>query len=280
MSKQRKIIIILLVLVFVGCLGYIGYYYYQNYIIPQQEDDKNSELREEYTIDDSSQSPSEKISFEVNEFGILERKEDSSREEQDSKPISSSSVADTSIESLDKVKQHNHNVQAWIFVKDTTINYPVVQNKNNNSYYLNVDVNGYYSINGSIYLDKSVDLKKSQNIVVYGHRMDAALMFHDLEKFKDEQFGKSHDVYFDIGDKGSKYWEVAGVFYCPEYEGRQFTNTTFNKDSIKTFIQQLNNKSLYKTDAEPSETDQFLTLITCSYEGQNYRTVVVCRRKQ
>lgn len=278
MSKKRKVIVMTLLLFIVGCIGYIGYFFYQNYIIPSSEDSKNQELREEYNIEqEESTQAKEKVKFEYNEFGVLEKTGASSSQADASQK---ETTDNTEHKSLDKVKEQNKNVLAWIYVKDTTIDYPVVQSKTDNSFYLDRDINGYYSVNGSIFLDTKVDLNTSQNIVVYGHRMDADYMFHSLERFKDEKFGVKHDVYFDIGDNGSRYWEVAGVFYCPESEGRQFTFTTFTRDTIKDFIKQVKEKRIYDTPVELSENDQYLTLITCSYEGTNYRTIVVCRRRQ
>ena len=278
MSKQRKIIIIVLILLILGCLGYIGYYVYDTYIVPKQEDKKNDELRKEYEVvqlEDNEYEPAPK--FEYDEYGDLVRK----APEVPKVEALPSAEDDESVDnrtSLEKIRDKNKNIKGWVKVDDTTIDYPVVQGKDN-EYYLQKDFNGYYSINGSIFLDKSVELGKSQNIILYGHHMDADCMFHGLEKFKLAEFGMSHDVYFDMGDGYNPAYEVIAVFTCSSYDTVKYTQPDFDKTSVSDYINEIKNKRTYDTGKEISEFDQFLTLVTCSYDHQNYRTVVICRRK-
>ena len=277
MSKQRKIIIIFLVLIILGCLGYIGYYVYDTYIVPKQEDKKNDELRKEYKVvqlDDKDYDPTPK--FEYDEYGDLVKKEPQAPKAAAIPPQDDESVDNRT--SLEKIQEKNKNVLAWIKVDDTTIDYPVVQGKDN-EYYLQRDINGYYSVNGSIFLDKSVELGKSQNIVIYGHYMNADCMFHSLDKFKLAEFGRSHDVYFDMGDGYNPAYEVVAVFTCSSFDAVKYTQPDFDKTSVSDYIKEIKGKRTYDTGKEMEEFDQYLTLVTCSYDHQNYRTVVVCRRK-
>ena len=269
MSKQRKVIIIVLLLILLGCLGYIWYYVYDTYIVPKQEDKKNDELRKEYTVaqlDDKDYKPTPK--FEYDEYGDLVKAPKTS-------VIPSENEQKTSLE---KIQEKNKNVKAWIKVDDTTIDYPVMQGTDN-EYYLQRDINGNYSVNGSIFLDKSVELGRSQNIVIYGHHMDADCMFHSLEKFKLADFGKSHDVYFDMGDGYNPTYEVVAVFTCSSFDTVKYTQPDFDKTSVEDYLKEIQSKRTYDTGKNMNELDQYLTLITCSYDHQDYRTVVVCRRK-
>ena len=266
MSKQRKVIIIVLILILLGCLGYIGYYVYDTYIVPKQEDKKNDELRNEYTVaqlDDKNYKPTPK--FEYDEYGNLIK-------------TSTMPPEDEQQTSLEKIQEKNKNVKAWIKVDDTTIDYPVMQGTDN-EYYLQRDINGNYSVNGSIYLDKSVKLGQSQNIVVYGHYMDADCMFHSLNKFKSAEFGKTHNVYFDFGDGYNPAYEVVAVFSCSSYDTVKYTQPDFDITSVTDYLKEIESKRTYDTGNEVTEFDQFLTLVTCSYDNYNYRMIVICRRK-
>lgn len=61
---------------------------------------------------------------------------------------------------------------AWLTIDGTNIDYPVMQGKDN-TYYLNTDPFGAYSLSGSIFLDSrcSRDFSDSYSII-YGHHMD------------------------------------------------------------------------------------------------------------
>ena len=53
---------------------------------------------------------------------------------------------------FDALVKKNKDVKAWIYSKDTVINYPVVQGKDN-QYYLYRMINGEWNGKGSIFID-------------------------------------------------------------------------------------------------------------------------------
>lgn len=288
MSKKKIAVISALSVVFAFCVGYIGYFIYNTYYIPHQEDAKNDELRNEYHIEEPDDNNSEdetalKIQFSFDDAGNLIRIAEStipaaineSTAEQSSD--SSQAISNSNAKGLNRIRELNGKVKAWLYIKGTNIDYPVVQGSDN-EYYLDHDLNGYKNINGAIYLDCGVDLSKSQNIVIYGHYMNAGVMFHDLFNYKYYAFGQSHNAYLDIGDGYSKNWTLVGVITCSKEEASEYCITSFNRETIKKFINSVKSHRLYTLNTEMLETDQYLTLVTCSYEKKNYREIVVFKR--
>ena len=81
---------------------------------------------------------------------------------------------------------------AWLSIKGTNINYPVVQGEDN-AYFLNRNYKGEYATAGSLFLDyrNSKDFSDVFSII-YGHRMGNGEMFSDIHRFKDGDFLAAH----------------------------------------------------------------------------------------
>ena len=95
-------------------------------------------------------------------------------------------------DSFTRLKEVNEDARGWITIYDTNIDYPVVQGEDDLEY-ASKDIYGKTSITGAIYLktDNAEDLSDPYN-VIFGHHMDNGAMFGDLEKYKQEDYFKSH----------------------------------------------------------------------------------------
>lgn len=69
-----------------------------------------------------------------------------------------------------KLLQKNDEVVAWIKIKGSPVDYPILLHSNND-YYLNHNVYNEYSVSGSLFLDKSyyVEDKILENPFLYNH---------------------------------------------------------------------------------------------------------------
>ena len=71
---------------------------------------------------------------------------------------------------VEELQKENSDIMGWIEIKDTNINYPVVQGADND-FYLTHNYKKEKYINGSLFLDKDFDLKNgNSNYLIYGHR--------------------------------------------------------------------------------------------------------------
>ena len=138
-EKRRKWIIILCSLLAVTCFGYYGIYYY----FVERTTDTYKEWAELKVTGSSatSEKPKQNYSFEEE---VVEK------------------------EVLDEYKilyNKNKSLIGWVKIDDTIIDYPVMQTENN-TYYLDHNVEQEYDKNGSIFLDKDCDvLKPSMNLI-------------------------------------------------------------------------------------------------------------------
>lgn len=185
----------------------------------------------------------------------------------------------------------NGDVKGWITIKNTNIDYVVTQPGSDKSddYYLDKDINGDYSKAGTLYLDplSSVEVG-TQNLVIHGHNMVSTKekMFHYLLQYNkdDLAYYKEHPVInFDtIYNTGE--WKIFSVFITPgNADSKDFFDyrkATFrNSSDFLNFVYQLRIRSVINADmVDINEKDELLTLSTCSYELDNYRTVIVARK--
>lgn len=182
-------------------------------------------------------------------------------------------VADDDI--LSKLKKRNSDVVGYLEIPDTTISYPVMQTKDNPNFYLTHDIDKNYSFYGTPYLSAYCDLKKSDNLIIYGHNINGGRMFGALTQYKDENFYQKHkNIYFTTKEK-SKY-EIFAVISVNKYSFPywQFVMAQDETD-YDEFICKAKQYSIYDTGITPKYGDKLITLSTCdNSRGKDYRFVV------
>lgn len=192
---------------------------------------------------------------------------------------------------LDMAALHklNNDVVGFIFVKDTNINYPVLQRKDEKDYYLYRDLYGNEDRHGSIYVREACDVfDPSDNVTIYGHNMADGTMFANLHKFKDEDFFDSHPIiYFDTLYERHTYqvvcifrtsgtYEVGFPFHLydnfkDEAEFKEFRKGIRGKDDRVDIINH--------SGISVSYGDKFICLSTCEeWPIKNGRLVLVAVR--
>lgn len=102
-------------------------------------------------------------------------------------------------------------------------------------------------------------------------------LFSNLEKFKDEKFFKENNKIY-ISDKNFQYiYEVFSV-YIVDGKSDESLHYSINKnpDSLSTtqYLNNLKEKSLFKTNLSIDDSNKLITLVTCSYEKKDTRTII------
>lgn len=181
-----------------------------------------------------------------------------------------------SIDLYNNLKDLNSDYISWIEIQNTNINYPVMQTSDNKKY-ITTDFYNNKSKSGSIFLDYRNNFEKDFNNLIYGHNMKNKTMFNNLENFKDVNFFNQHNkINLTIGNSKNTY-EVFSVYIIdgnsnsnPHY----LINNNTTPENINTYIDKIINKSLHKSNLTVKHTDKILSLITCSYEDIDVRTVI------
>lgn len=167
-------------------------------------------------------------------------------------------------ESFEDLQEINEDIIGWIQIKDTMINYPVLQTTDN-VYYLDRNYKLETSRAGSIFADYRNDFsKKDRHIILYGHRMKDQSMFQQLTNYLDEDFFNKHRiVYFDTLYRSYDAIVFSAYKTTTDFD---YIKTEFeNDESFATFIQEIREKSHIVSDEVVTEEDQILTLSTCDY---------------
>ena len=94
---------------------------------------------------------------------------------------------------------------AWLTIDNTSIDYPVMQGRNNDEY-INKDPFGNFSLSGSIFLDSRnrADFFDPYSIL-YGHHMEHGAMFGSLDNFIKQEYFDQHRTGTLITTSGQDY---------------------------------------------------------------------------
>ena len=188
-------------------------------------------------------------------------------------------------EAITTLKQENPEIQGWIKIEGTNINYPLLQGKDN-EYYLTHNFKNEKTSYGSIYVNTNCDLKNDKsNVIIYGHDMKDGQMFSDLIKYADKEYYDGHKtIKITTEDSENEYTIVnvfkSKVFYKDEknvFRFYQYYNLE-NEKQFKDYISNCKKLQLYDTGIEANYGDQLVTLITCEYSNENGRMVVVAKK--
>ena len=176
-----------------------------------------------------------------------------------------------------KLKSQNQDIAGWIYIRGTTIDYPIVQGKDNEEY-LHQDFNKKKSSSGTIFLDNNC--KKdftSDNNIIYGHHMKNGTMFAQLLKFREKSFLKKHNEIMIFTPDRTIHLKVISA-YAQKAQNKipvTFANDKQKKAQIK--IRRMSEPSIKLDD---KKIDRIYTFVTCSYEGEDNRTYVHAAEEQ
>ncbi len=190
------------------------------------------------------------------------------------------SIKETLGEAIDisKLKEMNADTVGYLVVNNTDIDYVVVKAKDND-YYLKHNFNKKYSSAGWVFADYRDNFDgNDKNIIIYGHNMLNGSMFGTLKKILTKEWytNKENHIIKFITEEGTNYYEVFSVYNIKKED--YYIRTDFkNNTAYKNFIRTIKKRSIYKFNVDTDNTDQILTLSTCSNNGKN-RVVLHAKR--
>lgn len=166
---------------------------------------------------------------------------------------------------LKPVIEANGDTVGWIIIKDTVINYVVVQGADNDEY-LHKNFYGEYNSAGTIFMDYRNQIgEPRQNLIVYGHRMKDDSMFGELGEYVDYGFYQKHPTFTFITAEGEYDCEVFAVYRCTT--AVDYCHTNFETDEeMLAYIQECKDLSEYKIAVDVTAQDTIITLSTCDYD--------------
>ena len=178
----------------------------------------------------------------------------------------------------------NQDLVGWVKIDNTNLDVQVVQSSDND-YYLNRDFYRKTSRYGCPYLDFKNDPQYlDDNTVIYGHHMTDGLMFSNLDKYKTLEGYKESPIIEYSTLYETYYFKVFAAFISNAKvvdDNGNFFNfivTDFVTDEkFSGFVDEVEKRSIFKTDVNVQPDDKLITLVTCSYEFDSARLVVMGR---
>lgn len=169
--------------------------------------------------------------------------------------------------------ESNKDIIGWITIPDTPINYPLTQ-YTDNQYYLEHNSTNEPSVYGSIYVDYRNDkCLADKNTLIYGHNMKNGTMFHELIKYKEEEYFKEHP-YIYVSDLYETFTYEVFAVYVVDADVETVEIAYESDEAFMEYIKACQSRSIWPRDIVLESTDQIITLVTCSYESDNARTLV------
>lgn len=178
---------------------------------------------------------------------------------------------------LKRLHEKYSDVYAWIEVPGTKIDYPVLQHKTDDDFYLHHDMEGDKNIYGSIYTE-SINNKdfKDPNTVIYGHNMRDESMFGSLKWFEDKDFFDQHlDVIITTLEDVRIYRIVAEYRFTDDHLLKN--QDMFTRQGITTYLKKIpeyvaESGGQMREDVERKEP--IITLSSCASGDNSYRLLV------
>ena len=185
---------------------------------------------------------------------------------------------------LQEQYEKNPDLAGWLTIPGTRIDYPVMYSPDEPERYLHANFEVSYSFAGLPFLDAACDTE-SGNRIIYAHNMLDGSMFRTLLKYQQKDFWQRNPVISFNTLYEEQEYEVVAAFYDKVYKKSdtnfkfyQFYDTS-DQSSFDEAMAYYREHALYDTGVTAQCGDLFLTLVTCAYQTENGRFVVVARKK-
>lgn len=238
-GKGKKILIIVLWLISLGCAVYL----ILHFIGARQTQNEYEEIREEAT---------EEVVVHEEEAEVPEKKVEI--------PID-----------FETLWEQNSDVYAWIRIPGTHVDFPVLQHPTDDLFYLNYNIDKEWDAAVGAIFSQSYNKKDFSdfNTILYGHRMgeENPLMFYDLRLYWDADFMDEHrDIYIYTPTNIYRYKVFAAVVSDNRHHMLYYDEFEEEEDK-QAFLDYLWNsrdmRNQYRDDVSVTTDDRILTLSTC-----------------
>lgn len=102
----------------------------------------------------------------------------------------------------DALHEQSEDIYAWIYVPGYQVDYPILQDPEDDEYYLNHNIDGSTGFPGCIYTEHTYNKKdfSDNNTVIYGHNLKDETMFSHLHDLEEEDLSEAKFIYIYTED--------------------------------------------------------------------------------
>lgn len=257
LNAIKSIILLIIVIIFL----IVGYVFISNYNSMQKVEDIQAEI-DKVMEQSKNEETKDKVNSKV-EIGNSQITIDDSNNSQQNLTVIN--------KDLEALKELNADTVGWLKVKNTNVDYPVVQAEDND-YYLNKNFNKEHDVSGWIFMNYLNDPKVlSQNTIIFGHNMFySGVMFGTLYKTKHADWYTNTDnqiIEFNTLYENIK-WKIFSIYVVPVTNDYLISNFSTD-EKYMNFLKMITDRSIYNFGVPLLPEDKILTLSTCSNNGKN-----------
>lgn len=178
-----------------------------------------------------------------------------------------------------ELRNINKDVEAWLTIDGTHIDYPVLQGEDDMEY-VNKDVYGKFSLSGAIFLSagNKPDFSDSYNLV-YGHHMEHGEMFGDVMEFLDQDYFDGHATGTLVTPEKNLHISIYAVVEADAYCPMVYHLDQINGD-MDAFQQYIRENATHYRDIGITGADRVIALSTCVDAQTNGRAIVFGRLEE
>lgn len=284
MEKKRGntiqlIILIVCVLGFLACVGWLIYYYVSN----QQAEQHVEELKNNYVV-------AEPVVTATPAPTTAPTPEPSATPEPTPEPdkvvidgieypnFTDLEVPQRTIDFAGLQTEENEHIYAWLYIPNTNIDYPILQHPEEPDYYLRRDTKGNSATAGCIFTQyyNHKDFNDN-NTVIYGHNMKNGTMFKTLHYYEDSEFFADNPYVYIYMENETRVYQVFAAYEFSDVH----LLLSYNMDNDTTFgkyledLKKLNGSNdNFNWDIGVTSDDKIITLSTCVANKASNRYLV------
>ena len=237
MKRRRKIIPIILLIIFIGIFGFSSVKFYQIYSAYKEADTEYEELRK-YKPEETKDTDT-----------LTDNK------------------------SVIELQEKYPDVVGWLTIDGTNVDYPFAQGKDN-SEYLRTTLDGKYIISGTLFMDYQCKKDFSGfNTIIYGHRMNNGTMFGEFYKFGKEEYFNEHTSGRIYLAHETYEMNIIAYMVLPSTDKTVY-DTNAEKETYMSYVKE---KARQYRETEIGENDTVVTLSTCNHEYDGARSIIVAK---
>ena len=243
-----RIIKALLIMLILGCAGYLGVSYYQAIVSSNEIDDVAKVVRESEGSDDNSAAANPRSGHK--EFTVYAYK---------------------------ALKSVNNDFVGYLYWNDDYA-LPVVQTKNNGDY-LRTSFYKRYSSQGTPYM-ASVNQPNDDNLTIYGHNVfyDQNAMFSPVASMVSQKNFDKYAHFYMYREDGIHEYNAKYVYYLTQEEHDLYyaAKPNFeNENEFNKWVDFAEARSMVKSSTKrPGYGERLITLYTCKAWDEETRIVV------
>ena len=203
----------------------------------------------------------------------------------DTKEVLSGARNETASDShvdFDELKSENEDIFAWVYVPDTSIDYPVCQSsEGDDSFYITHNVKKEEDPNGAIYTECANLMNMCDfNEILHGSSPSDGTMFYDLNRFLDRAYFDEHEYIYVYIEGNALIYYVFAAYTRNDHRLLEEYDFTY-ASGCKAFLDEIySDRSMGKIirsgwDGAVKEDNFIITLSTHNIDDPSRQTVVI-----